>query len=49
MSIYIVPHRNCEAVNMKNITVSVDEQTYRLARIRAAEWTPRYRPSCETT
>ena len=30
-------HRNCEAVNMKNITLSVDEKTYRLARIRAAE------------
>ena len=32
-----VLHRNCEAVTMKNITVSVDEQTHRLARIRAAE------------
>ena len=32
-----VQHRNCEAVTMKNITVSVDEQTHRLARIRAAE------------
>ena len=30
-------HRNCEAVSMKNITVSVDEETHRLARIRAAE------------
>lgn len=37
MSIYIVLHRNCETVTMKNITVSVDEQTHRLARIRAAE------------
>ena len=30
-------HINCEAVEMKNITVSVDEQTHRNARIRAAE------------
>lgn len=30
-------HRNCENVTMKNITVSVDEETHRLARIRAAE------------
>ncbi len=30
-------HRKCEAVPVKNITVSVDEETYRLARIRAAE------------
>lgn len=37
MSTYIVLHRNCETVNMKNITVSIDEQTHRLARIRAAE------------
>ena len=36
-SIYIVLHRNCETATMKNITVSVDEQTHRLARIRAAE------------
>ena len=34
---YAVPHRNCEAASMKNITVSVDEETHRLARIRAAE------------
>lgn len=37
MSIYIVLHRNCETATMKNITVSIDEQTHRLARIRAAE------------
>ena len=37
MRIYAVPHINCEAVSMKNITVSVDEETHRLARIRAAE------------
>ena len=37
MNIYIVLHRNCEAATMKNITVSIDEQTHRLARIRAAE------------
>ena len=30
-------HKNCETVTMKNITVSVDEETHRLARIRAAE------------
>ena len=34
---YTVTHRNCEAVCMKNITVSVDEETHRRARIRAAE------------
>ena len=34
---YAVLHKNCEAVLMKNITVSVDEETHRLARIRAAE------------
>ena len=27
----------CDSVNMKNITVTVDDQTYRRARIRAAE------------
>jgi plasmid stability protein len=27
----------CETVNMKNITVSVDEDLYRRARVRAAE------------
>ena len=37
MNIYIVLHRNCETATMKNITVSIDEQTHRLARIRAAE------------
>ncbi len=37
MGTYVVLHRNCEAVTMKNITVSVDEETHRLARIRAAE------------
>lgn len=30
-------HSACESVPMKNITVSVDEETYRLSRIRAAE------------
>ena len=30
-------HNKCETVFMKNITVSVDEETYRLSRIRAAE------------
>ncbi len=35
---YTVKHSNCENVNdMKNITVSVDEETYRMARITAAE------------
>jgi plasmid stability protein len=29
--------RNCDTVSMKNITVSVDEETHRRARIRAAE------------
>ena len=37
MRIYAVPHRKCETVSMKNITVSVDEETHRLTRIRAAE------------
>ena len=37
MSAYAVSYRNGEAVLMKNITVSVDEETHRLARIRAAE------------
>ena len=32
-----VVHRNCGTAIMKNITVSVDEETHRLARIRAAE------------
>lgn len=27
----------CETVNMKNITVTVDDETYRKARVRAAE------------
>lgn len=34
---YAVIHRNCETVTMKNITVAIDDETYRLARIRAAE------------
>ena len=34
---YTVNHKKCESVTMKNITVSVDEKTYRLSRIRAAE------------
>ena len=37
MRTYAVSHGNCEAVPMRNITVSVDEETHRLARIRAAE------------
>ena len=37
MSAYAVSYRNGEAALMKNITVSVDEETHRLARIRAAE------------
>ena len=34
---YAVRYNICETVNMRNITVSVDEETHRLARIRAAE------------
>ncbi len=34
---YAVIHRICETVTMKNITVAIDDETYRLARIRAAE------------
>ncbi len=34
---YTENHRNCETVEMRNITVSVDDATYRRARIRAAE------------
>ena len=34
---------------MKNITVSIDEQTHRLARIRAAELDTSVSASCETT
>ncbi len=30
-------HRTCETVKMRNITVAVDEETHRRARIRAAE------------
>ena len=30
-------HINCETVIVKNITVSVDEETYRLSRVKAAE------------
>ena len=36
-STYTVAHRNRETVGMRNITVSVDDGTYRRARIRAAE------------
>ena len=36
-SAYVALHRNCETVTMKNITVSVDDDCHRLARIRAAE------------
>ena len=32
-----VKHSICKEMNVKNITVSVDEETHRLARIRAAE------------
>ena len=34
---YTVNHIFCEGNPMKNITVSVDEETHRMARIRAAE------------
>ena len=34
---YTVNHSSCEGNPMKNITVSVDEETHRMARIRAAE------------
>lgn len=34
---YVVKYGNCESVNMKNITVSIDEETYRLSRVKAAE------------
>ena len=34
---YTVNHISCEGNPMKNITVSVDEETHRMARIRAAE------------
>ncbi len=37
MSAHTALHRNCEAVVMKNITLSVDDECYRFARIRAAE------------
>ncbi len=32
-----VTHIDCEAVEVKNITVSVDDETYRHSRIKAAE------------
>ena len=32
-----VKHSICKEMNVKNITVSVDEETHRLARLRAAE------------
>ena len=35
--LYTVSHSFCEGNPMKNITVSVDEETHRMARIRAAE------------
>ena len=34
---YTVNHSICEDVTMRNITLSIDEETYRLARIKAAE------------
>ena len=34
---YNATHSKCETLQMKNITVSVDAETHRLARIRAAE------------
>ena len=37
MPLYTVSHNSCEIVAMKNITVAVDDATYRRARIRAAE------------
>ena len=30
-------HNNCETVSMRNITVSLDDETYRLSRVKAAE------------
>ena len=35
--VYAVLHRGCETASMRNVTVSIDEETHRLARIRAAE------------
>lgn len=35
--LYGVNHDVCETVKMKNITVSVDEETYWLSRLKAAE------------
>ena len=37
MVCYTVNHSICEDVTMRNITLSIDEETYRLARIKAAE------------
>ena len=37
MSAHTALHRNCGSVGMKNITLSVDDECYRVARIRAAE------------
>ena len=34
---WTVIHRNRETVSMKNITVSIDDDTYRLSHIKAAE------------
>lgn len=34
---YAVTYGSCETRLMKNITVSVDEETYRLSRIKAAK------------
>ena len=34
---YTVKHSICEEMNVKNITVAIDEETHRLARVRAAE------------
>ena len=34
---YTVDQGDCETVSTKNITVSVDEETHRLSRIKAAE------------
>ena len=35
--LYIVKYENRETVCMKNITVSIDDETYRLSRVKAAE------------
>ncbi len=34
---HTVSHINCENLAVKNITLSIDDETYRLSRIKAAE------------